>query len=173
MADRRFIELTADIVSAHVSNNPVAAADVPSLIESVYDALARTAESLATEAPQAAPAVSIRSSIKPDYLVCLEDGARLKMLKRYLRTNFGLSPDQYRAKWHLPADYPMVAPNYAATRRDLAVRIGLGRTRGSIVPPTSDTVVGASNAPKPTDRKRLALSLGDATPPATAETIEG
>ena len=170
VTDNRFIELTADIVSAHVANNPVAAADVPALIKSVYGALASTAEPLVTEAPRAEPAVAIRASIKPDYLVCLEDGAKLKMLKRYLRTNFDLSPDQYRAKWHLPADYPMVAPNYAATRRDLAVRIGLGRKRGTVAP-TSDAA--GSTAPKPAPRKRLAVSIGDKTPPATAEIVEG
>jgi predicted transcriptional regulator len=173
VTDISLIELTADIVSAHVSNNPVAGDDVATLIKSVYDALASTAEPLATEAPQAGPAVSIRASIKPDYLVCLEDGAKLKMLKRYLRTNFDLSPEQYRAKWHLPADYPMVAPNYAATRRDLAVKIGLGRKRASVVAPTSDVAEGASDAPKPVARKRLVVSLGDKTPPATRETIDG
>jgi predicted transcriptional regulator len=171
--DSNVIELTADIVSAHVSNNPVAAADLPQLIRTVYDALAGTAEPLVTESPRAEPAVSIRASIKPDYLVCLEDGAKLKMLKRYLRTKFGLSPEQYRVKWHLPADYPMVAPNYAATRRDLAVKIGLGRKRGAAIGQALDAAASVANVPKPAARKRLGVSLGDQTPPAAVETIEG
>ena len=90
--------------------------------------------------------MSVRASIKPDYLVCLEDGAKLKMLKRYLRTNYALSPEQYRAKWDLPADYPMVAPNYANTRRDLAIKIGLGRKRDAVQP--SEVQVSSDDANK-------------------------
>lgn len=123
------LELTADIVTAHVSNNSVAAADVPALIKSVFGALSKTAEPLAVDVPQPEPAVSIRSSVKPDYIVCLEDGKKMKMLKRYLRTNFDMTPEQYRTKWNLPRDYPMVAPNYAEKRRTLAQSIGLGRTK--------------------------------------------
>jgi len=156
VTDTSFIELTADIVSAHVSNNPVVAADVPALIRSVYDALARTAEPLANEPVRGEPAVSIRASIKPDYLVCLEDGAKLKMLKRYLRTNYDMTPDDYRAKWGLPKDYPMVAPNYAETRRTLAHKIGLGRK------PAASAANGptASGAEPSTSvgRKRLGIS---------------
>jgi predicted transcriptional regulator len=122
--------LTADIVSAHVGNNSVATSDLPTLIQSVFQALSDTANPVKEAPPKAEPAVSIRSSIKPDYLVCLEDGAKLKMLKRYLRTNFDLSPEEYRAKWGLPKDYPMVAPNYADHRRTLANAIGLGRKKG-------------------------------------------
>ena len=121
--------LTADIVSAHVGNNAVAIGDLPLLIRNVHDALV----SLATPAPEPVvelvPAVSIRTSVKPDYIVCLEDGKKLKMLKRHLMTAYGLTPDEYRAKWGLPADYPMVAPNYAESRRQLAKSIGLGTTR--------------------------------------------
>jgi predicted transcriptional regulator len=125
------ITLTADIVAAHVSNNSVAVSDIPSLISNVHGALtALSGPAVAAPAPRPEPAVSIRASIKPDYIVCLEDGKKLKMLKRHLMTHYGLTPDQYRAKWGLPADYPMVAPNYAEQRRTLAVQIGLGRKPG-------------------------------------------
>lgn len=134
MADNQIIELTAEIVSAHVSNNNVAASDVPTLIRSVFDALSKTAEPKTEEAPKQEPAVSVRASVKPDYIVCLEDGAKLKMLKRYLRTNYNMSPEEYRAKWGLPRDYPMVAPNYAEQRRALAHQIGLGRKRDADQP---------------------------------------
>ncbi|MEL7197546.1 MAG: MucR family transcriptional regulator [Pseudomonadota bacterium] len=125
------ITLTSDIVAAHVSNNDVRVGDVPELISSVYGALSHLGEPEVEEEAPPEPAVSIRASIKPDYLVCLEDGKRLKMLKRYLRTNYDMSPEEYRARWGLPADYPMVAPNYAEKRRDLAKKIGLGRKPGS------------------------------------------
>jgi len=125
------ITLTSDIVAAHVSNNEVAVADVPALITNVYAALAALGEAPAAEEPKPQPAVAIRNSVKPDYIVCLEDGKKLKMLKRYLRTNYNMSPEEYRAKWGLPADYPMVAPNYAEKRRDLAKQIGLGRKPGA------------------------------------------
>ncbi|MEM6266376.1 MAG: MucR family transcriptional regulator [Pseudomonadota bacterium] len=125
------ITLTSDIVAAHVSNNDVAVDDVPELITSVYGALSGLGEAPIEEEVPPEPAVSIRASIKPDYLVCLEDGKKLKMLKRYLRTNYDMSPEEYRARWNLPADYPMVAPNYAEKRRDLAKKIGLGRKPGS------------------------------------------
>lgn len=128
------ITLTSDIVAAHVSNNDVAVGDLPTLITNVYSALASLGEKRETEEPRPEPAVSIRSSVKPDYIVCLEDGKKLKMLKRYLRTNFNLSPEEYRARWNLPADYPMVAPNYAEKRRDLAKKIGLGRKPGTTRP---------------------------------------
>ena len=127
MADNQIIELTADIVSAHVANNNVAAADVPTLIQSVFAALSDASEPSVTETPKQEPAVSIRASIKQDHIVCLEDGKKLKMLKRYLRTNYGMTPEDYRTKWGLPRDYPMVAPAYAETRRGLAHKIGLGR----------------------------------------------
>lgn len=124
------VTLTADIVAAHVSNNSVAVSDLPLLIANVHGALA----GLGTKAPEPEakkqePAVSIRSSIKPDYIVCLEDGKKLKMLKRHLMTHYQMTPEQYRAKWNLPADYPMVAPNYAEQRRSLAKKIGLGTKR--------------------------------------------
>jgi len=125
------ITLTSDIVAAHVSNNDVAVTDLPGLITSVYTALANLGEAPVVEEVKLQPAVAVRNSVKPDYIVCLEDGKKLKMLKRYLRTNYKLSPEEYRARWGLPADYPMVAPNYAETRRDLAKKIGLGRKPGA------------------------------------------
>lgn len=122
------ITLTADIVSAHVSNNSVAVSDIPQLIENVHATLhGLNAVEEEEEEVRPEPAVSIRSSIKPDYIVCLEDGKKLKMLKRHLKTNYDMTPEDYRERWGLPADYPMVAPNYAATRRELAKKIGLGR----------------------------------------------
>jgi predicted transcriptional regulator len=124
------ITLTADIVAAHVSNNSVAVSDLPTLISNVHGALAGLGGVPVAAAVKLEPAVSIRSSIKPDYVVCLEDGKKLKMLKRHLMTHYGMTPDDYRAKWGLAADYPMVAPNYAEQRRELAVKIGLGRKRG-------------------------------------------
>ena len=127
------ITLTSDIVSAHVSNNNVTVGDVPGLIANVYAALANLGETPVIEETKPQPAVAIRNSVKPDYIVCLEDGKKLKMLKRYLRTNYDMSPEEYRARWGLPADYPMVAPNYAERRRDLAKKIGLGRKPGTTV----------------------------------------
>jgi predicted transcriptional regulator len=127
--DDTLITLTADIVAAHVSNNSVAVNDLPQLIQNVHGALSvLTGGGSATEA-KPEPKVPIRSSVKPDYIVCLEDGKRLKMLKRHLMTHYQMTPDQYRQKWGLAADYPMVAPNYAEQRRMLAKSIGLGTKR--------------------------------------------
>jgi predicted transcriptional regulator len=123
------ITLTADIVSAHVSNNSVAVADVPNLIQSIHGALAQLGQAAPEPEVKREPAVSVRASVKPDYIVCLEDGKKLKMLKRHLMTHYDLTPEQYRAKWNLPTDYPMVAPNYAEQRRSLAKKIGLGTRR--------------------------------------------
>jgi predicted transcriptional regulator len=129
------LTLTAEIVAAHVGHNRVGVAELPELIARVHGALAGLGEEPAPVAPaEQKPAVSIRASIKPDYLVCLEDGRKLTMLKRYLQTNYGMTPQQYRAKWKLPADYPMVSPNYADKRRTLAKAIGLGRKRGDQAP---------------------------------------
>lgn len=123
------ITLTADVVAAHVSNNSVAVSDLPILIQNVHSALSGLSAHPVTPEVKLEPAVSIRASIKPDYIVCLEDGKKLKMLKRHLMTHYQMTPDDYRAKWHLPADYPMVAPNYAEQRRTLAKKIGLGTKR--------------------------------------------
>ena len=124
-----FVEMTADIVSAYVSNSSVSVADLPALIQQVHKALVGIADSAATPeaAPPAAPAVSIKKSITPDFLICLEDGRKFKSLKRHLRTKYDMSPEQYRAKWGLPKDYPMVAPNYAMARSNLAKQMGLGQ----------------------------------------------
>ena len=124
-----WITLTADIVAAHVSNNSVAVSDLPALIANVHNALAGLGSPVAEPEVKQDPAVSVRASIKPDYIVCLEDGKKLKMLKRHLMTHYQMTPEQYRAKWNLPADYPMVAPNYAEQRRTLAKKIGLGTKR--------------------------------------------
>jgi predicted transcriptional regulator len=130
------IELTADIVAAFVANNALPIADLPAVIQSVHAALAQLASGPVISAPleeKKEPAVSIRKSITPDYIVCLDDGKKFKSLRRHLAT-LGLTPDQYRAKWSLPADYPMVAPNYAAQRSELAKRSGLGQMRKNTAP---------------------------------------
>lgn len=125
-----FISLTADIVSAHVSKNSVAVSDISTLIRNVHEALSKLgANEPEPEAKKQEPAVSIRSSVKPDYIVCLEDGKKLKMLKRHLMTHYQMTPEQYRQKWGLSPDYPMVAPSYAEQRRSLAKKIGLGTKR--------------------------------------------
>jgi len=123
------ITLTADIVAAHVSNNSVAVSDLPVLIANVHGALSGLGGAPVVPEVKQEPAVSIRSSIKPDFIVCLEDGKKLKMLKRHLMTHYQMTPEQYRTKWNLPAEYPMVAPNYAEQRRTLAKKIGLGTKR--------------------------------------------
>ena len=128
-ANEMLITLTADIVTAHVANNNVDGETLPSLIQNVYGALAGLgAEEVEVARPE--PAVSVRASVKNDHLVCLEDGKKMKMLKRHLMTDHGLTPDEYRERWNLPADYPMVAPDYADKRRELAKKIGLGRKPG-------------------------------------------
>ena len=124
------IEMTADIVSAYVGNNSVAASDLPALIQSIHRALSGISQgSDVQEAAPKEPAVPVRRSITPDHLVCLEDGRKFKSLKRHLRTKYNMSPEEYRAKWSLPKDYPMVAPNYAKERSNLAKRMGLGHAR--------------------------------------------
>ena len=124
------IAFTSNIVEAYVANNSAELDEVPVLINNVYSALSGLSGGQPQEEERPEPAVSIRASVKPDYLVCLEDGKKLKMLKRYLRTNYDMSPEEYRERWNLPSDYPMVAPNYAEKRRELAKKIGLGRTPG-------------------------------------------
>lgn len=123
-----FLALTAQIVAAFLGQNATPAADVPKLIERTHQALiGLSAGGVAAEAEAPVPAVPVKKSVFPDYIVCLEDGKKLKMLKRHLETSYGMTPDQYRQKWHLPPEYPMVAPNYAATRSRLAKQLGLGR----------------------------------------------
>jgi len=128
-AEDTLLTLTADIVAAHVSNNSVAVNDLPNLIQNVHGALTGISGKTSAAEPKPEPKVSIRSSVKPDFIVCLEDGKKLKMLKRHLMTHYNMTPDQYRQKWGLSADYPMVAPNYAEQRRTLAKSIGLGTKR--------------------------------------------
>ena len=123
------LRMAVDIVTAYLSNNPLPAATIPDLIATVHGALANIGRpSEETPQPSRKPAVAVRKSVTPDYIVCLEDGKQLKMLKRYLRSNYSMTPAEYRAKWGLPADYPMVAPNYAKQRSDFAKQIGLGRS---------------------------------------------
>jgi predicted transcriptional regulator len=129
-SSNNFIELAADIVSAYVSNNSVPASDLPSLINEVHSALLRVTSGtppVLVEAPK--PAVPAKKSVTNDYIVCLEDGRKFKSLKRHLRTQFNMSPDEYREKWGLAPDYPMVAPNYAKARSNLAKQMGLGQQR--------------------------------------------
>eukprot|EP01012_Entosiphon_sulcatum_P003880 TRINITY_DN11399_c0_g4_i3.p2 TRINITY_DN11399_c0_g4~~TRINITY_DN11399_c0_g4_i3.p2 ORF type:complete len:139 (+),score=31.70 TRINITY_DN11399_c0_g4_i3:229-645(+) len=124
------LSLTADIVASHVSNNSVPLSELPQLIQQVYATLAGIGTPKEEPAPvRPQPAVAIKKSVTPEYLICLEDGKKLKMLKRHLMTAYGMTPDEYRARWELPPDYPMVAPNYAEQRRDLAKKIGLGTKR--------------------------------------------
>src|SRR3982075_2025497 len=127
---KNFIDLTATIVSAYVSNNPTPAADIPALISQIHAALLKVSTGR-SELPlePARPAVPIKKSMTADYLICLEDGKRFKSLKRHLRTQYSMTPEQYRDKWGLPADYPMVAPNYAVARSQLAKKMGLGQQR--------------------------------------------
>jgi predicted transcriptional regulator len=125
-----YIQLTANIVSAYVSNNTVASAEIPNLIAHVYSALMRISSGqTAPPAEPLKPAVAVKRSVTPEYIVCLEDGKKFKSLKRHLRTQYGITPEQYREKWGLPPDYPMVAPNYAAARSQLAKQMGLGQQR--------------------------------------------
>jgi len=129
-AGKPLIELTAQIVAAHLGHNATAAAEIPGLIAQVHAALLRAAAVRSDAAPEPLkPAVPIKKSVTPEYLVCLEDGKRFKSLKRHLRSQYGMSPEQYRDKWGLPADYPMVAPNYAVERSQLARKMGLGQQR--------------------------------------------
>jgi predicted transcriptional regulator len=121
------LALTAEIVSAHVANNAVGHSDVPDLIQSVFGKLTELASGEEASAVELTPAVPIRKSVTDDFIICLEDGKKLKMLKRHLMTAYGMTPEEYRAKWGLKPDYPMVAPNYAAKRQELAKKIGLGR----------------------------------------------
>jgi predicted transcriptional regulator len=125
-----YIELTADIVSAYVSNNAVAAGDISSLISQVHAALLRVSNGQSEVVSEALkPAIAVKKSITPDHLICLEDGKKFKSLKRHLRTQYNMTPENYREKWGLPADYPMVAPNYAEARSQLAKQMGLGQQR--------------------------------------------
>jgi predicted transcriptional regulator len=129
------VALTADIVSAYVSNNSVPTTELSALINSVHQALTRTAAGQADKPAEApVPAVAVKKSVTPDFIICLEDGKKFKSLKRHLRTTYSMTPEQYRAKWGLPLDYPMVAPNYAKARSELAKTMGLGQQRRKAAP---------------------------------------
>lgn len=144
-ANPDLLGLTAEIVSAHVSNNSVALSDLPNLIQEVYRTLSSMGQPVAAAPERPQPAVPVKKSVTPEYLICLEDGKKLKMLKRHLKTSFNLTPDQYRERWGLPADYPMVAPNYTKHRSSLAKRIGLGtKPRGR--PPRAGRAAAAAAA---------------------------
>lgn len=149
MDDESLLEFTTDIVSAHVSNNSVSSKDLPDLITSVFASLSGLGKAAQAEVIKQEPAVSIRSSVKPSYIICLEDGKKLKMLKRHLMTHYQMTPDDYRAKWGLPDSYPMVAPDYAEQRRTLAKSIGLGRKPGATRGAPSAKAATKARAPRP------------------------
>ena len=129
------LRMAVDVTSAYLSNNSVPAGQVPEVINTIFNSLnALNGQASHGSAEPPKPAVSVRRSVHPDYIVCLEDGKKLKMLKRHLRAAYGMTPDEYRAKWNLPADYPMVAPNYAEQRSAFAKKIGLGRKKGEKAP---------------------------------------
>ncbi len=170
MPDNDILTHAAEIVSAHVSNNSVSPSELPGLIQSVHAALTATANPVEAVAAKKEPAVSIRASIKPDHLVCLEDGKKLKMLKRYLRTNYDMSPDEYRTKWGLPRDYPMVAPAYAEQRRGLAQAIGLGRKK--VAETATEVVTAATKAPR-ARKEKLGISIGSEGAPTAGPKRRG
>ncbi|MBB2190548.1 MucR family transcriptional regulator [Gluconacetobacter azotocaptans] len=151
--DAPLLELTAQIVSAHVSNNTVVPDGVPDLIRQVYQALTSLGQ-VAPEPEKLQPAVPIKRSVFPDYIVCLEDGKKLKMLKRHLQSAYGMTPEQYRERWGLPSDYPMVAPNYAERRSTLAREIGLGRKITAV----TEEAPAAEDVGKPARRGRKAAA---------------
>lgn len=158
VAHEELVQLTADIVSAYVSNNKIGSTELGKLIEDVHSALQRAPNAQATPEPEPRePAVSIRKSVTPDHIVCLEDGKKFKSLKRHLQGEHGLTPDEYRSKWGLARDYPMVAPNYARARSDLAKSMGLGRKAGSSMGSSGGAAAeGSSTAPRRGRRPRAA-----------------
>jgi len=125
------LELASDIVAAYVSNNETPPAEVPTMLRTVFATLGQLTDAHSTQIATRDPAVPVAKSVTPDYIICLEDGKKLKMLKRYLRTHYSMTPEQYKTKWNLPPDYPIVAPNYAKRRSEFAKKIGLGRVAGS------------------------------------------
>ncbi len=174
MTDESLLTRVADIVCAHVSHNSVATDDLAGLIHSVYASLASLGQTAVVVDDKREPAVSIRTSIKPDSIACLECGAKFKMLKRHLSTDHGLNPIEYRARWNLPASYPLVAPEYAQRRKELAVKIGLGRKPAPAAPAKAPPVKAApaKTAPakaapkkaataKAAGRKKLGIAFGD------------
>jgi predicted transcriptional regulator len=167
MADETLLTHVADIVSAHVANNSLAFGDLPKLIEAVYSSLAGLGQAAAPIEEDLVPAVSIRSSVKPDAVTCLECGAKMKMLKRHLTTDHNLTPGDYRKRWNLPASYPMVAPDYAERRRALAIGFGLGRKPAKAAPTPAKPIKPARA------RKKLGVAFdggaaGDAPEPTAS-----
>ncbi len=162
-----FIELAADIVSAYVSNNSVQAAELPALLAAVHGALAQTGfgQQEQTQA-ELVPAVPVRKSVTPDTIICLEDGKKFKSLKRHLRTTYNLTPEEYRAKWNLPHDYPMVAPSYAKARSELAKTMGLGQQRRKGAAPVDPGAEPAAQAMPKRAAAKAATTSGEVTAPA-------
>jgi predicted transcriptional regulator len=157
MPDETLLTFVADIVSAHVSNNAVKPSELPQLIESIYASLEGLGKPVVVAEEKREPAVSIRSSIKPDAIICLECGERMKMLKRHLGTDHNLTPAEYKARWGLNADYPLVAPEYAAMRRKIATKIGLGRKLGANVKP------GAKGKPAAVRKLKVVKAASEAS----------
>lgn len=156
-----YIELAADIVSAFVSNNSVPVTELPMLITSVHATLGRLSGNAHEEkAEPLTPAISIKRSVTPDFIICLEDGKKFKSLKRHLRTRYSMTPEQYRAKWNLPSDYPMVAPNYAAARSELARNMGLGQQRRKSRPKPEIAAASASSGPATRPRRQKVAAEG-------------
>jgi predicted transcriptional regulator len=150
------VEITADIVSAYVSNNPLPADNLSELISSVHSAVIQLSNPAGPEDEKPTPAANPKRSVFPDYIICLEDGTRLKSLRRHLLTHHGLTPEEYRAKWDLPADYPMVSPNYAATRSELAKKMGLGRKSAANGTPLKPSAVNRKAPGKAKPRRKAA-----------------
>lgn len=150
------VELAADIVAAYVSNNPVPADSLSELISTVHRAVNQLSNPVTSQAEKPTPAVNPKRSVFPDFIICLEDGKRFKSLKRHLMTHHGLTPEEYRAKWGLPVDYPIVAPNYAAARSELAKKMGLGRKPAANVTPIKRSAVTAKTSAKAKPRQKAA-----------------
>lgn len=144
------LNLTAEIASAYIGNNPIESGQVAAFLHSVFATLSGLTAGEVARAMDLVPAVPVKKSITPDHLICLEDGKKLKMLKRHLRTSYGMTPEEYRAKWGLPSHYPMVAPSYATRRQELAIKIGLGRKKIAAAAPEAEA------APRPRARRKVA-----------------
>lgn len=156
--DEGLVAIAANIVAAHIGNNKTDAQQLPGIIKSVYDALNGLGQASVIKEETLKPAVSVRSSVKPDYIICLEDGKKLKILKRHLMTSYGLTPDEYREKWNLPADYPMVAPNYAAFRKALAHQNGLGQKTTRRAGKAAKSAASTVKSPRRKVNERVAVA---------------
>lgn len=171
MNQEQLVSLTADIVSAHLANNTVAVGDVANLIQQVHGSLSGLGKETPTEPQAKSPMVSVRASVKPDYLVCMECGLKQTMLKRHLQTAHQMTPEQYRADYGLPRDYPMSAPNYSERRRTLAMAIGLGRKGAPVETPAAGT--GDAGTAKPARRKKPSASAEPAADEGAANPKRG